>query len=274
MQTDSSKHGKIKLQILISTFGSRIERINTDGMPQVEGVEYVISCQNPDGMQLNTSHLDGREDIRISIFNDRGISRNRNHGLDLATADYVLISDDDISYNAEGLLKLIETFDADDETDIVTTRAITPEHHVYPLDFHNLEKPWRFYSPIAFEIALRRNALIKSNVRFAESISLGTDYITCGEENFFFRRCLNAGLAGVFRNITVSEHHGPTTCTHSASEPGVRRAKGAFMPCERGYMAALVRLPVEAWRSPVNFFKALAYLTEGYCYYIRHHKEL
>lgn len=274
MHTDSSKPGQAKLQILIATFGRRIEKIDTGGMPYVGGVEYIISCQTPDGVRPDTSHLDGRDDVRISFFNDRGISRNRNHGLDLATADYILISDDDISYNAEGLLKLIETFVADDDIDIVTTRAITPEHHVYPLDYHNLDKPWRYYSPIAFEIALRRKALAKHKVRFAESISLGTDYITCGEENFFFRRCLNAGLAGVFRNITVSEHRGPTTCTHSASQPGVIRAKGAFMPCERGYLAALVRLPIEAWRSPANFFKALAYLAEGYCYYIRHHKEL
>ena len=263
-----------RLQVLIATYGRRIESVDPAWLPRVDGVEYVVTCQNPDGLGLDTSRLDSREDVEIYYFADKGVSRNRNHGLDVATAEYILISDDDITYDARALAELIATFDADDDIDIVTTRSVTPEAHVYPLDRHNLDKPCRFYSPIAFEIALRRQSVVRSGVRFAESISIGTDYITCGEENFFFRKCLNSDLAGIYRNITVSTHHGPTTSSRRAGEPGVIRAKGAFMPCERGYLAALVRLPVEAWRSPVPFYKALWYLAQGYCYYIRHRHEL
>lgn len=263
-----------RLQVLIATYGRRIEAINPADLPEVDGVEYVVTCQNPDGLALDTSRLDCREDVCIYYFADKGVSRNRNHGLDVATAEYILISDDDITYNGPALTELISTFDADDDIDIVTTRSITPEPHVYPLDRHNLDKPCRFYSPIAFEIALRRSSLLRTGVRFDENISIGTDYITCGEENFFFRKCLNSDLGGIYRNITVSTHHGPTTSSSRAGEAGVIRAKGAFMPYERGCFNALVRLPVEAWRSPVTFYKAMWYLAQGYCYYLRHRCEL
>ncbi len=263
-----------KLQVLIVTYGRRIDAIDLAGLPIVGGVEYIVSCQNPDRLDLDTSRFDGRDDIKVYFFADRGVSRNRNHCLDIATADYVQISDDDIAYNADALVKLIETFDADNDIDIVTTRSVIPEHHEYPLDRHDLAKPWRFYSPIAFEIALRRSAVVKYHLRFAERISIGTDYVTAGEENFFFLRCMRCGLYGVFRNITLSEHRGPTTCSHSAQQPGVVRAKGAILPCARGYFGGLIRLPVEAWRSQLPFFKALTYLVQGYLYYLKYHKEL
>lgn len=262
------------LQVLIATYSRRIENIDPADLPVIDDVEYIISCQNPDGVELDVSKLDSRKDIKINYFADKGVSRNRNHALDLATADYILISDDDISYDAKALRELIDTFETDNDIDIVTTRSITPEDHIYPLDRHNLDKPWRFYSPIAFEIALRRKSVVDRGLRFAESISIGTDYITCGEENFFFHNCLKADLGGVYRNIAVSTHHGPTTSSHSASQPGVIRAKGAVMACERGYLGALLRLPLEAWRSEASFFKALWHLSQGYVYYISHRREL
>lgn len=163
-----------RLQVLIATYGCRIESVDPAWLPRVDGVEYVVTCQNPDGNSLDTSRLDSRDDIEIYYFADKGVSRNRNHGLDIATADYILISDDDIAYDADALVELISTFDADDDIDIVTTRSITPETHIYPLDRHNLDKPYRYYLPIAFEIALRRRSVVRSGVRFAESISIGT----------------------------------------------------------------------------------------------------
>lgn len=265
---------KTRLQILIATFGRRIEDIDPSRLPRVDGVEYLISCQNPEGLELDTSRLDGRDDIKIHFFADKGLSINRNHLLDLATADYIQISDDDLSYRAEGIEKLIETFDAEPDIDVITTRAEVPGSRVYPLDRHNLDKPVRFYSPISFEIALRRKALADSGIRFSSLAGIGAPYLLAGEEDFFINHCLRADMAGIFRNITVSIHPGDTTSVRSATVPGVIRAKGAFMPFLRGYFAALIRLPIEAHRAKVPFFKALGYLCQGYIYYIRHRKEL
>lgn len=263
-----------KLQVLIATYSRRVENIAPSALPVVDGVEYVITCQNPEGLDIDMSALAGRSDVKVFFFDDKNVSRNRNHGIDLATADYILFSDDDINHDAAALVELIATFDADDSLDMVTTHAIIPERHVYPPDSHDLRSTWRYYSPISFEIAVRRKSLVDSGIRFCEIISIGTDCLQAGEENFFYRHCLNAGFRGIFRDIAVSEHSGLTTCSHSAAKPGVIRAKGAFMPFDRGAFAALVRLPVEAWRSPLPFFKALYYLVQGYVYYFKHKSEL
>lgn len=263
-----------RLQILIATFSRRIEGIDPTRLPIVDGVEYLISCQNPDGLSLDASRLDAREDIKIFYFADKGLSVNRNHLLDLATADYIQISDDDLSYRSEGIEKLIETFDAAPDIDIVTTRAKVPGRRVFPLDRHNLGKTVRFYHPISFEIALRRKTLVDSGIRFSPLLGIGAPYLLAGEEDVFFNHCLRADMTGIFRNITVSVHPGATTSERSATVPGVIRAKGACMPFIRGYFAALIRLPLEAHRAKVSFAKALVYLCQGYLYYIHHRKEI
>ncbi len=267
----------VRLQILIASFGRRVEGIDPANLPRVDGVEYIVSCQNPDGLDLDISAFDGRDDVRIHFYSDEGLSANRNHLLDLATANYMLLSDDDLKYHADGIIDLIDTFEADPGIDMVTTRAVVPEPHVYPVDWHDLSKPCRFYDPISFEIALRRKAVVSGGVRFSILTGIGAPYLAAGEENFFYRHCIKSGMKGVFRDIVVSEHPGLTTCTHSAASPGVIRTKGAFMPFARGYFGALIRLPLEAWRARralVPFPKALLYLSQGYLYFLRHRKDL
>ncbi len=109
---------------------------------------------------------------------------------------------------------------------------------------------------------------------FSEIAGIGAPYLTAGEEQIFVHRLLETGLCGRFIDAVVSHHRGTTTSVRSASKPGVVRAKGALMRIERGFLPALVRLPVEARRSPVAFFKALVYLCQGFAYSIRHRKEL
>ncbi len=270
----------LKLQILICTYGERLHGIDPKCMPQLDGVEYLICCQNPDNLDMweTARTLASRGDTEVHFFCDKGGSLNRNHTLDMATAPYVLVSDDDISYSAEGLKSIIDMFDEDPTLDMITTRSLIsggePERHIYPADGHDLAVPFRFYSPIAFEIALRRSAIELHGLRFSPLSGIGAPYLCCGEENFFFINAVRNGLKGRFADIAVSTHRGNTTCTHSATKPGVIRTKGAVMFFDRGFFGGLIRLPIEACRSKSPFFPALGYLAEGFIYAIRHRREL
>lgn len=270
----------IKLQILICTFGEKLRTIDTLGMPRLDGVQYLICCQNPDGLDLHETAdaLAERGDIAVLFFNDSGLSRNRNHSIGAATAPYILISDDDISYNAAGLRRVVGIFDNEPHTDIITTPSVIdgsePETHIYPPDGHDLAVGYRFYTPISFEIALRRSAVEKHGLRFSTLAGIGAPYLTAGEENLFFIKAIRKGLKGRFADTVVSTHRGNTTCSHSAAKPGVIRAKGAVMRISRGFFGALIRLPLEAARSRAPFFKASAYLLQGFVYSIKHRHEL
>lgn len=264
------------LQVLICTTAQRLGRLNTAGMPELCGVEYLISCQNPDHIDCTEVYgrLTARDDISVKFFDDAGLSRNRNHALDAATAPYVIIADDDLEWNADGIRAVIDTFEANPTVDIITYRTDMPETRVYPPDGHNLSVPYRFYYAISFEIALRLSSVKGAGLRFPVLAGIGAPYLGCGEELLFMRRALDAGLNGRFIDRTVVSHPDMTTAVHSACRPEVIRGLGATMRMLRGNFAAAIRLPLEAWRSPAPFFTALRYLCQGYIYSIKHASDL
>lgn len=268
-----------RLEVLVSTFGaSGLERALSQEWPRVEGVRYLVCCQNPEGDDLlpAAEALHRRGDTDVLFFRDRGLSANRNHSLDAAAAPYLLVMDDDLRLSAEGLRAIIDTFDSRPELDYMTLRATTGDKapRVFPPAGHDLGRPWRFYYTISFEIALRREALERAGVRFSLLAGIGAPVLGCGEEDLFLHALRRHGLRGEYSGIFIGTHEGPTTTERSAMSPAVARAKGAVMRKTRGSVAALLRLPVEARRSKLPFFRALRHLAEGYLYSIRHRREL
>lgn len=266
----------IILEVQICTYGSRINGLLRRSLPQVPGVRYRISVQNPGHENLADAikALQTRPDIIVHENYGRGLSNNRNYLINLAEAPYILIADDDIDYNANGLSQLRDTLTEHPEYDFITVRVKTEEEHVYPQDMHPLNVPVRFYSPISFEIVVKRSFLEQTSIRFSPLAGVNAPFLAAGEEDLFIHHLKKAGANGIFRDIELGVHDGPTTCAHSATRPGVLAAKGALLRIIYGPISSLMRFPVEAHRSSAPWFKAMYYYLYGYLYSIRHRKEL
>lgn len=262
-----------RLQILICTTAGRFASINPAGLPQLRGIEYLISCQNPDGIPVSDPTI-GRDDIRTVFSHSKGLSNNRNAAFDAASAPYLLIADDDLGFDAAGLREIIRRFDSDPGLAILTVRSVQAEKKVYPPDGHDISKPFRFYEPVSFEIALRREAVLKHNLRFSPLAGIGAPYLVAGEENLFIHHALKAGLKGRFADIPVASHQGKTTGFRLAGTTELLRTKAAVCRITLGPVATLLRIPLMAWREPAPFFRALSALVRGYAYAVIHQKEL
>ena len=265
-----------RLQVLVCTVASRMGAIDTEGYPEVDEVEYLVCCQNPDGADISAakSALEERSDIKVTVFADKGLSVNRNHAFDIATAPYVHVADDDISFCREGLLRVMADFDADPSLDIITTRSTMPEARVFPPDGHDLAMVYRYYHTISFEISVRRSALEAHGIRFSPLAGIGAPFLTAGEEELLMHHMLRSCMKGRFADVVLSVHPGLTTSAHSGAKAGVVRAKGAVMRIVRGNTAAFVRYPLEALRSPAPTHKALLWLLQGFFYSIRNRHQL
>lgn len=267
---------KTRLQVLVCTVASRINGIDTAGYPVIDGVEYIICCQNPDGIDISAekSALEERSDIKMRVFADKGLSVNRNHAFDIATAPYLHVADDDISFCREGLLRVMADFDADPSLDIITTRSTMPEPRVFPPEGHNLSTVYRYYHTISFEISVRRSSLMARGIRFSPLAGIGAPFLTAGEEELLMHHMLKSGMKGRFADVVLSVHPGLTTSAHSGAKAGVVRTKGAVMRIVRGSVAAFIRYPLEALRSPAPTYKALLWLLQGFFYSIRNRHQL
>lgn len=268
-----------ELEVLVAAYGvAGLRRILSRDWPRVDGVRYLVCCQNPDGDNLlpEAEALHDRGDTIVLFFRDRGLSRNRNHCLDAASAPYLLIMDDDLDLSADGLAAVIAAFDANPELDFLTVYAdlAVPGQRRLPPPGHDLRRPWPFYWPISFEIALRRASVDRVGARFSLLAGIGAPVLAAGEENLFVHSLLRGGLRGEFSGIRIGAHDHETTTEREALNPGLLRAKGAVMRITRGSLAALVRLPLEARRSRMPFMKALGSLVRGYIYSIKHRRDL
>lgn len=268
----------IKLEVLICTHTPRLKAISADALPMVEGVQYAITCQItlPDEPSGNISSvLSQRNDIRILYNNTRGLSANRNVAFVSAQAPYLLIADDDLCFNSDGLKAIIDAFDADPALDILTLRADQPLPRVYPPDGHDLSRPWRFYSPVSFEIALRRRIVEgPQGLRFSTLAGIGAPYLGCGEEELFIHHAIRSGLRCRHSSAVVAVHPSLTTSDRSAATSQVLRAKGALMRIFRGNVAGAIRIPLEAYRAPAPWPRAFLNLVQGYIYSIKHRRRL
>lgn len=229
---------QIELQVMICTYGrDGLQRVAEASHPKVEGVEYLVCCQN------DTNYEDSRlpeeltrDDFRVIVTPTKGLSVNRNIALSKATAPLLLISDDDVDYTCEGLRAVIDAFHRNKEMDIITFRYISASHEKhYPSSECNLAGPEKGYFVTSFEIAFRRKA-VQQKVWFNENFGIGALFPS-GEEDLFIRDCIDAGIKGIFLPVTIARHDGMTTSK--------RNLKLASRPMTKG--AVFLRLYPHQW---------------------------
>lgn len=252
-----------------------MRRVAAMELPQIAGVRYVVSCQDPDGeISRPETILPPRPDIRLFMHADRGLGLNRRHALDHADADFVLLADDDLHYYPEALAQAMKVMLSRPDLDIFAFRYDGDDNKLYPPAEHPLSQPFKGYNLTSFELAYRLSAVRDKGLNFSALTGVGAPYLKAGEETIFTERCLQAGLRGAFIPLTIVRHDGLTTGYRQASVPGVIRSTAAYIRIKHGVAEGLLRCLLLAHRVPVPYFKGLRYALQGMIYSLKHDKEL
>ena len=222
MTSHSEPKGAPILQVLIVAYGREgIDSVASLAHPEVEGVEYLVSWQTADCLELTVAApeeiqaaipaaLREREDFRIFPSDTSGVSLNRNLVLDRASAPLAICSDDDVAYLPEDLHNIIETFNRHPEADFIAFeyRSDTPKR--YPSESFDLARPPKGYYIGGPEMAFRLESIRRHGIRFNEWFGIGCEF-PAGEEDLFLADCLDAGLKCIFlhrrKRASVADLH-------------------------------------------------------------------
>lgn len=245
----------MRLQVLISTHRS-LDKAAAMTLPEVDGVNYLISCQSeplpiPPALQ--------RPDVEVHFNGTKGLSNNRNAALDLATAPFVLIGDDDLAYHADGLRQAMQAFEANPGVDLFFFRFDGSGGKKYPSVEADLSKDGYGYNPASVEIGLR----MPTPLRFNPDFGIGSPRFACGEEAILLVDARRKGLNIRFFPITICTHPDLSTGQRSATDPSVLRAEGAVIR-RRFPVTSLLRLVLKALRTPGNHLSHLRHLLSGW----------
>lgn len=144
----------------------------------------------------STRVIDISQDASVRVFNSSlvGVGNSRNMALEGAVADICLFADEDIVYESDYETKVLEAFNKHPEASVITFNVIVDKRRrtYFNEDVHDIT--WKNYGRYpAYAIAIRREPIIKNNIRYSTQFGGGAKY-SCGEDSLFLHDCLKAGL--------------------------------------------------------------------------------
>ena len=126
----------------------------------------------------------------------RGVGRNRNVGLDAADGDILLLSDDDVVYRDDMPTEVLKAFGDCPQADVIIFGMdMVRDGQVFETrsEPHRRVRIWNAMKYGTYRIAIRREALLRTYIRFHESFGGGCPF-SAGEDSLFIKSCLDNGL--------------------------------------------------------------------------------
>ena len=234
----------LKLTLGYSTLAERVAALVEP--PRHPDWETVLVVQNPnqiDWQGQRYKELTARSDFRHHELISKGVAKSRNKAIDLAKGEYLIFSDDDITFDAFGLRQAIEFLDAHPEISLLLGQA-TDESGALRKNYpKTIEKLGSLNSARAatYEMIIKVADIRKLGVRFDEDFGAGAkNYL--GDEYIFVVDLIKAGGKAVFAPITLAQH--PTESSGSRwGSAADRRARAIIFTRVFGVLAPFVRLP-------------------------------
>lgn len=231
-----------QLEVLICTIDEGIRTACRHLPPPQEGVAFLISWQQTEHCRVAEDEIPQRPDVRVVTLKGSGLSANRNHALQQARGDLLLIADDDVRYRPEHFRRIVAAFERYPQADLLTFqlndfsgKPIKP----YPADTCLYGQLPRGSYISSWEIALRRQTC--RDLRFDLRFGLGAPFLGCGEEEVFVHEAFRQGRIVRYVPAVIGATNRGSTGTRFSEEARVRRAKGAVLYVFHGYWGALFR---------------------------------
>lgn len=200
----------MKLALGISTVNKNILSLYDKIKDIPDDILIIICCQFHDESYTD-ERLASLKNICIVYKREKGLSKSRNVLLNEAyanEADYLIISDDDVCYDNEGLHKLHAYLNLPGNDSYHYQFQSCDENKVlrknYKKNSFNI-KIKDVFRVSSIEMCININEVMKDNIMFDEDFGLGTKY-PAGEEPIFLSDTLKANHKIKFIPITITIH--------------------------------------------------------------------
>jgi glycosyltransferase involved in cell wall biosynthesis len=224
----------MNIDILIATYNDSIYNLKDILLPQQDGVNYKIAHQitNDKNYDDIDSSLANRSDVTVRHFFDKGLSKNRNHLLDMAEAQICLIMDDDVSLVPNIANVVQDAFKRHYDADIITFQTISDKRvksYSEKAYTHTIKTLTQVSS---IEVAFRLSVIKQHHLKFDTDFGIGATY-EIGEEFIFLVDAYNKGLKLFYEPKVLATHEDESSGYGLSDE--VLYARGAVYMRVFGY---------------------------------------
>ncbi|MBP2833265.1 glycosyltransferase [Aquimarina sp. U1-2] len=212
-----------------------------------------------------------KEFCKIVNDNGKGLSRSRNIALDQVNSGYCIVADDDVEYVKEFDTIIKESFNKNQEDEILTFMIKTPDGKFFKeyanKQFVHSKRTLLKVSSIDMVLNLNR---IQKSLRFDENFGLGAQFNT-GENNIFLFDAHKQGCKISFIPETIVIH--PYENSGRVLDKKHFVSKGAVFKRMFGFKGFLVSMVFclkkrkEAKLQKIGLFNTMIYSLRGYLKY-------
>jgi len=184
--------------------------------------------------------------VKWLSLSERGIGLSRNTALMRADGDILLFADDDVRYSDNYGHKVIAFFENHPDVDVAVFnfQSLNPQRP----EFVNIkERRLNLFNCLkygAIRIAVRKNAVLTSNVNFSLMFGGGAPY-QAGEDNLFLTNCIQKKLKVVASNIMLGTVKQETSTWFKGYNEGYYFDRGALFAAMYGKWAFLFLVLIE-----------------------------
>ena len=249
----------MKLNILISTYNQGIDNVEKNEAIKRHDNEYKVSHQVTDEKYEIIPASLKRNDIDVMQSRGRGISKNRNMSIDMASGEICLIADDDVTYLQLGLEKILAEFKKDPNLDVLVGQIQTPSGQPQYKKYPQHEKRLGYASiggVSSIEIAFKLRSIRDNNIRFDERFGIGSNMYSRGEEIIFLGDCIKKRLKVKYFPIPFVCHEYQSSGKKCVYNEEDAKYYGALLMRIFGKFAYL--LLVVIWIKHHKYFKAIS----------------
>lgn len=232
-----------KLTLGYSSLAERVATLVTP--PSHPDWETVLVVQNPNQIYWKGARFDElqkRNNFRFAELASKGVAKSRNQAIDLAGGEYLIFSDDDITFSEQGLQEAIDYLDAHPEISLLLGQATDESGTLrkqYPATVTKLGS-LNSARAATYEMMIRVKEIRRLGIRFDEDFGAGAkNYL--GDEYIFVVDLIRAGGKAVFAPITLAQHPTESSGSRWGSDQD-RRARAIIFTRVFGVLAPLVRL--------------------------------
>lgn len=224
-----------EIQILIAAYGPEaLARISSLSHPACSGLKYLVSWQNYGSGDI-PEDLNSRNDFEIILSDTKGVAVNRNNLIYNSdkNVDFLLMSDDDVSYSEQQLETLFSAIKLNKDVCFLTFKYYSetwPKQ--YPSFTFDLNHPPKNYYVGGMEIGwnvkkIKERFKNLDVIFFHPAFGINGELFSSAEEPLLIKRMLNEGLSGRFIPEFICTHEGNSTMHRSGLSQGFIETKGA-----------------------------------------------
>lgn len=179
----------MQINMLISAVNAEPVALLEKMRPECDAVLVNQCDKNDDEVIFVNDHK-----ICVCHRNERGVGKSRNLAMEKAEGDIWLFSDDDIIYKAGYVTNIIAEFEKHPEADVLLFNVeVCLERKTYWNKGFTKVRWYNCGRYPAYSIAVRRDVLLRSQIKYSELFGGGAKYSN-GEDSLFLKQCLDKGI--------------------------------------------------------------------------------